>query len=113
MNDAGDDMRDIDLRLARLPAWTPPPDFAARLAAAAARQAEAAPHVTPAPSRGLALLAWLTDLGPVAVGAALFAAALALVPWTELAGQALFPWAVALGTAGVGIAFTLRVLRAP
>jgi len=102
---------EIDARLARLPAWQPPADFAVRLAAAAARQS-AAPV-----ARALSTRAWLWSCArrrlPLALASGLLALALIALPWTQLAGSAQFPWWVAGAAAVTGIFLTLRVLRTP
>jgi len=101
----------LDARLARLPQWQAPVDFAARLAAAAARQA-AGPVIVPPSPRALLRSALRRHL-PLLLGAAVLAPVLALLPWTAVVMHPALPWMVA-GTAAVtGLVLTLRLLRAP
>jgi hypothetical protein len=100
---------DVDALLAKLPQWTPPPDFAARLAAAAARQSEAPPR------RPMTAPAWLlrrlARRGPVILGAAALALVLAMTPWTTITFNPLFPWIFSAGTAILGSWMALRLIR--
>jgi hypothetical protein len=101
----------LDARLARLPQWQPPADFAARLAAAAARQAAEPVLMPPSPR------AWLRGaLGrhlPLLAGAAALGLVLALLPWPAVVDSAALPWVLAGGAAAAGLMMTLRLLRAP
>jgi hypothetical protein len=101
----------LDARLARLPQWQPKADFAARLAAAAARQAAQPVAAPPTPQKWLrgALRRHLRLL----LGAGVLALGLALLPWSAVAGNPALPWVVAGGAAAVGLVLTLRLLRAP
>lgn len=99
---------DVDALLARLPQWTPPAGFAARLAAAAARQAD---HPAPVLSTLSWLLRRLATRAPMIAGSALLALALALVPWAQITFNPLFPWLFAAGSALLGSLMTLRLIR--
>jgi len=100
---------EVEPLLARLPHWAPPPDFAARLAAAAARQADLP---VPVPlSTGAWLLRRLFRMGPTVLGSALLALGLAVVPWAELISNPLFPWVFSGGMVALGGVMTLRLLR--
>lgn len=99
---------DLDARLARLPQWQPPADFAVRLAAAAARQryeAYAAPDTR--------AWVWRRFLAYLPMGLATGATVLVLacLPWTKFAADPLFTWIIAGGAGATGIALTLRLLR--
>jgi hypothetical protein len=95
----------IETALAQLPVWHAPPDFAARLAAAAARQATAPVTIRPAP-------AW-DELIPVTLSSLGLAAMLAWgVPWSQLTGDVLVWTCVSAMSAG-GAFLTMRVLRTP
>jgi hypothetical protein len=102
---------ELDARLARLPQWQPPPDFAVRLAAAAARQA-AEPQVMPRPTG-----AWLWERTlhhlPLGLGVAAVALVVAVLPWTTFSTSATFVWAIVGCSAAFGLTLTMRVLRAP
>ena len=101
----------IDARLAQLPDWQPPADFAVRLAAAAARQS-----VEPVPAR-LSTRAWLWHSVvrrlPLACASVLLALALVVLPWARLAVSPVLPWSLVACGAVVGILLTWRVIRAP
>jgi hypothetical protein len=101
----------LDAQLKRLPQWQPPGDFAARLAAAAARQA-AMPMAAP-PST----LRWLGRRMlyrlPLAIGAGAVALLLLALPWNAFAQSAALPWVVAACGALLGLSLAVRVLRAP
>jgi hypothetical protein len=101
---------DIDARLARLPEWRVPADFAVRLAAAAARQAS-----EPVPVLSNRTWLWHSVLRrlPLALGSILLALTLVVLPWAHLAGNPQFPWWVAGCAAATGVFLTLRVIRAP
>lgn len=101
----------LDAQLARLPQWQPPADFAARLAAAAARQA-AEPAVVP-PSPQALLRSALRRHLPLLAGAAVLAGVLAALPWSVVVASAALPWVVAGGAALCGVVLSLRLLRAP
>ena len=103
-NQASLDQR-IESALSRLPAWQAPPDFAKRLAAAAARQAAAPVAPWPSPD-------W-TRFVPMALWSVGFAAVLAwAVPWAQLSGMAL-AWGCVAAMATSGALLTLQVLRQP
>ncbi|MEJ0098306.1 MAG: hypothetical protein WDO12_00580 [Pseudomonadota bacterium] len=103
---------ELDAQLAQLPQWQPPADFAARLAAAAARQAAEPVTATP-PSTSALVWEGFVEYLPLALGVGVLALVLALLPWTQWAAAPVFPWAVAgAGLAG-GLALTLRLLRVP
>jgi hypothetical protein len=101
----------LDARLARLPQWQPPADFAARLAAAAARQA-AEPLVAP-PSPRSWLRGALRQHLRLLLGAGVLALGLALLPWSVVASSPALPWVVTGGAVAAGLVLTLRLLRAP
>lgn len=105
-----DEFAGIDARLARLPEWQPPTDFAARLAAAAARQA-AEPAVAAPLSTGAWLRASVVRRLPLGLSSGLLALVLIALPWSQLAGSAQFPWWVAGCAAVTGVLLTLRVIR--
>jgi hypothetical protein len=74
----------IDTSLNRLPRWAPPADFAARLAAAAARQA-GQPTVSPLLVQAGTLLRLLSDSALVVIASLAVAAFLAWgIPWNSL-----------------------------
>jgi hypothetical protein len=99
---------EVDALLARLPQWTPPPDFAARLAAAAARQADMA---APVPLSTWAwLLRRLARRESLIIGSALLALGLAVIPWAVITTNPLFPWLFAASSAALGGRMTLRLL---
>ncbi len=100
---------EVDALLARLPQWTPSPDFTARLAAAAARQAERPASIP------LSIRAWLlrrlASRAPMMVGSVLLALGLGVFPWAAIIANPLFPWVFAAGSAVLGSVMTLRLLR--
>src|SRR5262245_25013218 len=98
----------IDAALARLPAWEPPADFAARLAAAATRQA-----MVPAP-RTAPQWRWLPGLttGVLAgLGGMALALLLAEVPWGALLTHPAFAWLATAGFGAAGLFFSQRLRR--
>jgi hypothetical protein len=100
---------EIDAALARLPAWDPPADFAARLAAAAARQA-AEPALQPLPQ-----WRWLPALTTgilTALGGLVLALLLMLVPWGSLTAHPAFAWIAVTGFMAAGLYFSHRIQRA-
>jgi hypothetical protein len=97
-------------QLRQLPAWQPPSHFAARLAAAAARQAAQSP--VPAVSTFEWLRRRLLYRLPLALGAGVLALALVAMPWAAFAESTVLPWLVAACGAVVGLVLTVRVLRA-
>ena len=94
----------IDSALGRLPQWEPPADFAARLAAAAARQA-LQPVPSPALLRAGRLLQGLSDSALMVLAALAAAGLLAwVVPWAVLVQSPnVISWAggIALGITGL------------
>ena len=101
----------IDGALSRLPVWEPPGDFAQRLAAAAARQAQRPRESAPVAAFGvameritgftLALLAGLTSAALV----------LWLVPWSAVVSEpAVLVWGCALLFGGCGLWLARRAL---
>jgi hypothetical protein len=101
----------IEGALARLPEWQPPPDFAARLAAAAARAVPAA-RVRPE-SFWAVVLDHFNNLFPTLVWSAGLAGVLALaVPWPQLAAGDGLVWTCVAAMGAAGLVLTLRVLRA-
>lgn len=104
-------LQEMDTALASLPSWDPPADFAARLAAAAARQPAAA-----AQPKSIALY-WLTiaaDRAPLAAISAIFGSVLAWgVPWQAQASGEAITWSGLLALAVIGAVQTWRVLRSP
>jgi hypothetical protein len=101
----------IDAALIRLPQWSPPTDFATRLAAAAARQ-----HVQPPVSRPLVhaeyLLRVLTESALVVLASLGIAGFLAWgIPWDNLTQHtALVGWISVAALSCVGAWATLRTL---
>jgi hypothetical protein len=106
--DEADRLDGLDARLARLPAWQPPADFALRLAAAAARERYRMP---PQVSRGWAWRRFQAHL-PLGIATGSAVLVLASLPWTGLAADPLFTWLVAGAAGSAGIAMTLRLVRA-
>ena len=105
-------MHDIDTALGRLPRWEPPADFAARLAAAAARQEFAPPPRSP--WIGWRLMDITTQRLPLVAGSALLASILAWgVPWQALMEGAALLWIGPVVMAATGAVMTWRVLRSP
>jgi hypothetical protein len=95
----------VETALAQLPVWHAPPDFAPRLAAAAARQATAQVMICPRPAWDELISVTLSSIG--------LAAVLAWgVPWSQLTGEVLVWTCVAAMSAG-GAFLTMRVLRTP
>jgi len=105
------DLAALDARLAHLPQWQPPADFAARLAAAATRQG-LAPAITAQPAPGWAWRRFLHHL-PLPLGMGLTLWLLATLPWPKAVSDPLFPWIVAAGAALTGLVLTWRLLRTP
>ena len=101
----------IDAALGRLPQWEPPADFAARLAAAAARQA-----LQPVPSPALLhaghLLQRLSDSVLMVLAALAVAGLLAwVVPWAVLVQSPnLISWAGGITLGVIGLWMTGRTL---
>jgi hypothetical protein len=101
----------IDAALGRLQTWEPPADFAARLAAAAAREA-ALPVVSPALMRAGNLLQRLSDSVLVVLAALCVAGLLAwVVPWIALIQSPnLISWACGITLGLTGLWLTQRTL---
>jgi hypothetical protein len=113
MMDAKPDLLEqrIDSALDRLPQWNPPADFAPRLAAAAARQAQL-PAVSPMLALTGNLLLRLSD-ATLLVLAALSVAGLVIwaVPWDEVVRHAdQISWGSAIVLAVSGLWMTRRSL---
>jgi hypothetical protein len=104
----------IDMALARLPEWQPPPDFSVRLAAAAARQA-AEETATRAPA-WLVWLVWLDEITtfvPTVLASAGLAAITGwVVPWSQLSTGTIV-WTCVLAMCASGVVLALRILRTP
>lgn len=100
----------MDAALARLPEWRPPQDFAARLAAAAARQVTEQP--APQDTGISILLDQITRLTPATLGSAALAVSVGwIVPWSQLSIGATV-WTCVLAMSATGAMLTVRVLRA-
>ena len=100
--------RQIDAALARLPMWQPPPDFAARLAAAAAREAT---PVKPDYSVWAEVLDLLNSLTPTVLACAGLSLLLGwVIPWSQLSPAAV-TWLCVTAMTAAGAALTLRLLR--
>lgn len=112
MNDPPDMLEQrIESALCRLPHWEPPADFALRLAAAAARQAQQ-PVISPALLRAGNLLQRLSDSALIVLAALSVAGLLTwAVPWTALIGSAdKVGWTCAIVLGGVGLWMTRQTL---
>jgi hypothetical protein len=102
----------IEAALARLPEWQAPPDFTARLAAAAARVVPAA-RAKPEPVWAVAL-DHFNNLFPTVLWSAALAGVLAwAVPWAQFSAGLGLVWTCVAAMGAAGLVLTLRVLRAP
>jgi len=101
---------EIDAQLARLPKWRPPPDFAVRLAAAAARENRGQ---VAAPSTLFWLWGRIVDHLPLATLAGMLGLMLATLPWSNPELSSTLPWLLGSSLAVSGLVLTVRLLRAP
>ena len=106
--------RDIDVALARMPHWDPPPDFHRRLAAAAYRQEQLRRRHQPALRAGV-LLQGFTRLTLVLMACVALAATAAwLVPWGEITTRSsILVWTSILVMFSYSAVLTWRQLRRP
>jgi hypothetical protein len=103
---------ELDVALRRLPQWQPPVDFAARLAAAAARQHEARDPLSPGLRRAGVVLSRATELSVLTLMSVCFATALAIAPWQlALEHSAWFAGVAVAAVLALGLPMSYRLLR--